>query len=168
LIVDTLIDTRAMNPGDLRRAVEELHADCAAALNEERFEDWLDLFVDACVYKIIPRENWERGLPLATWNSESKGYLKDRVVGIRKTSVYGPRVVRRLVSGTRVLGQKDGVIEARADYAAFETLPDELTRVFNVGEHRDRIVVEDGKLKFLERLCIFDSVLVPNSLIYPL
>jgi salicylate 5-hydroxylase small subunit len=166
--MDTLADVRAMTSSDLRRAVEELHADASAALNEERFEDWLDYFVETCVYKIVPRENWERGLPLATWNSESKGYLRDRVVGIRKTSVYGPRVIRRLVSATRILGRKDGAIEARADYAAFETLPDELTRVFNVGEYRDRIVVDGGRLRFAERLCIFDSILVPNSLIYPL
>jgi salicylate 5-hydroxylase small subunit len=166
--MEVLATTRTLGASDIRRAVEELHADYAAALNEERFEDWLDFFVEACVYKIIPRENWERGLPLATWHSESKGYLRDRVVGIRKTSVYGPRVIRRLVTGTRIVGLHDGAIEARADYAAFETLPDQLTRVFNVGEYRDRIVVADGRLKFQERLCIFDSVLVPNSLVYPL
>jgi 3-phenylpropionate/cinnamic acid dioxygenase small subunit len=157
-----------MGAADLRRAVEELNADYAACLNEGRFDDWLAFFVEGCVYKIIPRENWERGLPLATWHSESRGYLADRIVAIRKTAVYGPRTIRRLVSGTRVLGWGDGVLATRADYAAFETLPDELTRVFNVGEYRDRIVAEDGRLKFLERLCVFDSVLVPNSLIYPL
>lgn len=166
--MDSLAAFREMSAAELRRAVEELHADYAACLNDERFEDWLGFFVEACVYKIIPRENWERNLPLATWHSESRGYLADRVVAIRKTAVYGPRTIRRMVSGTRVLGWRDGALKARADYAAFETLPDELTRVFNVGEYRDRIVVEDGRLKFLEKLCVFDSVLVPNSLVYPL
>jgi hypothetical protein len=40
--------------------------------------------------------------------------------------------------------------------------------VFNTGQYRDKLVVEDGRLKFREKLCIFDSLLVPNSLIYPL
>ena len=56
----------------------------------------------------------------------------------------------------------------RANYVALETLQDELTRVFNAGQYRDKLVVEDDKLKFKEKLCIFDSLLVPNSLIYPL
>ena len=50
----------------------------------------------------------------------------------------------------------------------FETLVDDLTRVFNVGRYLDRIVREAGQLKFAEKHCVYDSLLVPNSLIYPL
>jgi len=158
----------ALSAGELRLALEDLYADYAACLNEERFEDWPEFFTDPCLYKIVPRENFERGLPLATWLCESKGYLADRVTAIRKTAVYAPRYVRRMVSGIRVLGWTDGVLEVRASYLALETLQDELTRVFNTGQYRDKLVVEDGKLKFREKVCIFDSLLVPNSLIYPL
>jgi 3-phenylpropionate/cinnamic acid dioxygenase small subunit len=73
-----------------------------------------------------------------------------------------------MVSGIRVLGWQDGALEVRANYLALETLQDELTRVFNTGQYRDKLVVDAGKLKFKEKLCIFDSLLVPNSLIYPL
>ena len=116
----------------------------------------------------VPRENFERGLPLATWLCESKGSLKDRVVAIRKTAVYAPRYIRRIVSGIRVLRREGDEIEVRADYAAFETLLDELTRVFNVGVYHDVIVHAEGRLKFQQKICVFDSMLVPNSLIYPL
>jgi len=158
----------ALKPGELRLELEDLYADYAACLDEERFEDWPEFFSDPCLYKIVPRENFERGLPLATWLCESKGYLADRVTAIRKTAVYAPRYVRRMVSGMRVLGWSDAVLEVRASYLALETLQDELTRVFNAGQYRDKLVVEDGRLKFREKLCIFDSILVPNSLIYPL
>jgi len=158
----------ALRPGELRLELEDLYADYAACLDEERFEDWPEFFSDPCLYKIVPRENFERGLPLATWLCESKGYLADRVTAIRKTAVYAPRYVRRMVSSIRVLGWTDAVLEVRANYLALETLQDELTRVFNTGQYRDKLVVEDGKLKFREKLCIFDSLLVPNSLIYPL
>ena len=160
--------TPALSAGELRLALEELYADYAACLDEERFEEWPEFFTDPCLYKIVPRENFERGLPLATWLCESKGYLADRVTAIRKTAVYAPRYVRRMVSGIRVLGWTDAVLEVRASYLALETLQDELTRVFNAGQYRDKLVVEDGKLKFREKLCIFDSILVPNTLIYPL
>lgn len=157
-----------LSPGDLRLELEELYAAYSACLDEERFEDWPDFFVEQCLYKIIPRDNFERGLPLAIWLCESKGYLSDRVVAIRKTAVYAPRYVRRMVSGLRILGWQDGVLEVRASYLALETLHDELTRVLNTGQYRDKLVVAEGKLRFKEKLCIFDSLLVPNSLIYPL
>jgi 3-phenylpropionate/cinnamic acid dioxygenase small subunit len=73
-----------------------------------------------------------------------------------------------MVSGIRVLGWTDDVLEVRANYVALETLQDELTRVFNTGQYRDKLVVRDGGLKFKEKLCVFDSMLIPNSLIYPL
>ncbi len=157
-----------LNSRDLRLELEELYAAYTACLDEERFEEWPEFFVEQCLYKIVPRENFERGLPLATWLCESKGYLADRVTAIRKTAVYAPRYVRRMVSGLRVLGWKEGMLEVRANYVALETLQDELTRVFNTGQYRDKLVVEEGRLKFKEKLCIFDSLLVPNSLIYPL
>jgi 3-phenylpropionate/cinnamic acid dioxygenase small subunit len=158
----------ALGPGELRLELEGLYADYAACLDEERFEDWPEFFSDPCLYKIVPRENFERGLPLATWLCESKGYLVDRVTAIRRTAVYAPRYVRRMVSGIRVLGWTDAMLEVRASYVALETLQDELTRVFNAGQYRDKLVVEGGRLRFREKLCIFDSLLVPNSLIYPL
>ncbi|HXZ54952.1 MAG TPA: aromatic-ring-hydroxylating dioxygenase subunit beta [Burkholderiales bacterium] len=157
-----------LSAGELRLAVEELYAEYAACLDDERFEDWPEFFTDPCLYKIVPRENFERGLPLATWLCESRGYLADRVTAIRKTAVYAPRYVRRMVSGLRVLGWTDAVLEVRASYLALETPQDELTRVFNAGQYRDKLVVDGGKLRFREKLCIFDSILVPNSLIYPL
>lgn len=157
-----------MDARELRLELEELYANYAACLDEERFEEWPEFFTEDCLYKIVPRENFERGLPLATWLCESKGYLKDRVTAIRKTMNYAPRYVRRLVTGIRVLGWRDGELDVRANYLALETLLDETTRVFNTGQYRDKLVVADGRLKFREKICVFDSLLVPNSLIYPL
>jgi 3-phenylpropionate/cinnamic acid dioxygenase small subunit len=159
---------RALSARDLRLELDTLYAAYADCLDDERFEQWPDFFVETCVYKIVSRENFERGLPLALWLSEGKGYLADRVTAIRKTAVYAPRWIKRLVTGIHVLGWSGEVLETRVNYAAFETLVDEPTRVFNVGRYHDRIVVEDGRLKFQEKICVFDSLLVPNSLIYPL
>jgi 3-phenylpropionate/cinnamic acid dioxygenase small subunit len=159
---------RGLSPRDLRLELEALYAAYAGCLDEERFEAWPDFFADDCLYRIVPRENFERGLPLSTWLCEGRGYLEDRVTAIRRTSIYAPRLIRRMITGIQIHGWADDLIEVRANYAAFETLLDELTRVFNVGRYQDRIAVENGTLKFKEKICIFDSMLVPNSLIYPL
>jgi len=157
-----------MNARELRLELEELYAAYSACLDEERFEDWPAFFTDDCIYKIIPRENVERGLPLATWFCEGRAGLLDRVVAIRKTMMYAPRYVRRLVTGLRILGWEGEALAARANYLALETLLDEPTRIFNCGEYRDRLTVVGGELRFREKLCVFDSLLVPNSVIFPL
>jgi 3-phenylpropionate/cinnamic acid dioxygenase small subunit len=161
-------DFRILSRRHLRLALEELYAEYVACLDEERFEEWPEFFTDDAIYRIVPRENFEHGFPIATLHCESKGYLQDRVVAIRQTSVYAPRYVRRLVSNIRILGWTDDRLAVRANYAAFETLRDELTRVFSVGRCHDTLVVSDSQLKFKEKLVIFDSELIPNSLIYPL
>lgn len=95
---------RGLSAFELRGVIDTLYADYQGCLNEERFEDWPSFFTEDCLYKIVPRENFERGLPLATWLCESRSYLLDRVTAIRKTAVYAPRAIRRLYSGIRLFG----------------------------------------------------------------
>ena len=157
-----------MNLKDLRFEVEELYYDYVECIDDDELERWPGFFTQACLYKVISRENFERQLPLATILCESRGMLKDRVVAIRQTSMYAPRVLRHLVSNIRIKGKEDGVIQVQANYAILETLLDEETRVFNAGKYVDKLVRENEALKFKERLCIFDSVMIPTSLIYPI
>src|SRR5216684_2070317 len=49
-----------LNSRDLRLELEELYAAYTACLDEERFEEWPEFFVEQCLYKIVPRENFER------------------------------------------------------------------------------------------------------------
>jgi len=155
-------------PLAVRSEIEELLAEYAAVLDAMDLERWPEFFTEQCFYEIIPRENYDRGLPLAIMRCESKGMLRDRVVAIRDTMMYEPRYMRHILSAIRVTGESPAGIMVEANYAVFETPIDELTRVFNVGRYLDRIVREAGQLKFAEKHCVYDSVLVPNSLIYPL
>ena len=157
-----------LTPSQIRLLVDELHADYAACLDAGDIDHWPDFFTEDCTYKVIARENHDRGLPLATILCESRGYLLDRVHAVKETSYYAPRSLRHLISGLRITARDDNSIEAEANYAVFRTLTDEETSVFNVGRYLDRIVAENGALKFAEKICVYDSVLIPNSLIYPI
>ena len=84
---------------------------------------------------MIPRENYDRGLPLAIMRCESKGMLKDGVVAIRDTMMYEPRYMRHIISALRVTGESPDGITVETNYAVFETLVDDLTHVFNVGRY---------------------------------
>lgn len=152
----------------LRLEIEELHAAYAYTLDHGSIDEWPDFFTDDCLYKLVSRENYDLGLPLGTMFAEKRGGLLDRVVSVKKTTVYHERYTKHLITSTRVLGEKNGVVEACANYVVLETLPNQYTQILNAGRYLDKIVRQGGRLKFKEKLCVFDSVLVPASIIYPI
>jgi 3-phenylpropionate/cinnamic acid dioxygenase small subunit len=159
----------------LQLQLERLYSDYGAAIDELRLEDWCELFTDECFYAIVPRDNFDRGLPLAIMRCESKAMLRDRVRAIRETMMYEPRYVRHQITNVRIGVQHWGqapmlnTFDAQASYVVFEVLPDELPKILSVGRSIDRIERgADGALRFREKRVVYDSVLVPNSIIYPL
>ena len=50
----------------LRSELEQLYGRYASCLDNGRVEEWPDFFVEDGSYTLIPRENHDRGLPLAT------------------------------------------------------------------------------------------------------
>ena len=152
----------------LQLEVDQLNAAYAAALDEKRFEAWPEFFVEEGRYKVQARENFDRGLPLALMALESRGMMKDRVYGITQTIYHGPYYTRHVVSPAQLLGQDGEVIRAQAHYAVFRTKPGDASEVYNVGRYIDEIVRTPSGLKFAKRLCVYDSEMVLNSLIYPI
>ena len=151
----------------LRLEVEDLYARYAACLDQRRYEEWPEFFTEECVYKLQPRENFDRGLPLCTLAFESKGMLKDRVYGITQTLFHQPYYQRHLVSGLLIVGVDADAIAAEANYLVIRTRKNEPSEVFNCGRYFDRLVRDAGRLKFREKVAVFDSELIPNSIIYP-
>jgi len=151
----------------LQMQVDRLNADYAAALDEKRFEEWPEFFVEDGRYKVQARENFDRGLPLALIALESRGMMKDRVYGVTQTIYHGPYYTRHVVSPARILSQEGDAIRAEANYAVFRTKPGGVSEVYNVGRYIDELTQKDGSLKFRSRLCVYDSEMILNSLIYP-
>lgn len=152
----------------LQLEVQDLYADYADCIDSDEIERWPDFFTDDCLYQIISRENFDRGLPLAVMLCEGKGMLQDRVDAIRNTSVFAPRYLRHLVSHLRITPWEGDELAVRGNYVVLETLVDEATRVFNAGRYLDRLVRRDGALRFKRKIAVYDSVVIPNSLIYPI
>ena len=152
----------------LQFELDQLYAAYAAALDEKRFEDWPDFFVEDGRYKLQARENFDRGLPLALMALESRGMMKDRVYGVTQTIFHAPYYTRHIVSPARIVAIEEGVIKAEAHYAVFRTRPGGVSEVYNVGRYIDEIVKKDELLKFSSRLCVYDSEMILNSLIYPI
>jgi anthranilate 1,2-dioxygenase small subunit len=100
--------------------------------------------------------------------AESRGMLADRIAAIRKTTLYAPRIVQRLVSGIILRAIEADGMRLSASFATFQTMLNEPSQVFLCGRFYDRVVEEDGTLRFAVRICVTDSTLVPTSLIFPI
>jgi salicylate 5-hydroxylase small subunit len=149
-------------------ALNQLYADYASAVDSGQWDLWPEFFTDDCVYRLQPRENFERGFPLATLSFTSKGMLKDRVYGIKETLFHDPYYQRHVV-GTPVLRKVEADrFECEANYAVFRTKLSDTSTVFNVGRTIDVVVRTPAGLKFASRQCIYDSEMIPNSIIYPI
>lgn len=146
-----------------------LYAAYAHAVDSGKWDLWPAFFIEQCSYRLQPRENHERNLPLATLSFESRGMLEDRVYGIQETLFHDPYYQRHVV-GLPVVHSvdADGAIHSEANYAVFRTKLDGPSIVFNVGRYIDKVVPTPEGLKFASRLCVFDSEMIPNSIIYPI
>ena len=94
--------------------------------------------------------------------------LKDRVYGIRETLFHDPYYQRHVVGAPLIRGVDAAGIHCEANYAVLRTKLDGLSSVFNVGRYLDTVVRTPQGLKFAQRLCIYDSEMIPNSIIYPI
>ena len=149
-------------------ALSQLYADYASAVSSGKWELWPEFFIEECSYRLQPRENYDRGFPLATLSFESKGMLKDRVYGIRETLFHDPYYQRHVVGAPVVRKSDVDRFESEANYAVFRTKLSELSTVFSVGRYIDVVVRTPEGLKFASRQVVYDSEMIPNSVIYPI
>lgn len=151
----------------LRREAEDLFTDYTTAIDDGELERWPGFFANPCLYKIVSKENFDSGLPLALLLCDSPGMLQDRREAFSKLNVYAPRTWRHMTGAVRLTA--DGKrIRARSNFAIFETLAGQDTHILCAGEYRDVLVHEEGSLKFAERICLYDTTMIPNSIVMPI
>ncbi|TWO73165.1 aromatic-ring-hydroxylating dioxygenase subunit beta [Caenimonas sedimenti] len=152
----------------LQLEIDQLNAAYAAALDERRFDAWPAFFLEEGCYTVQARENFDRGLPLALMALESRGMMKDRVYGITQTIYHGPYYTRHVLSPAQLLPADGARIRAQTHYAVFRTKPGDASEVYNVGRYIDEFARTGAGLKLASRLCVYDSEMILNSLIYPI
>ena len=153
---------------ELLMSLHALYCDYAAVLDSGDFTRWPDFFTEDCIYKLQSRENFDRGLPLATLSFESRGMLKDRVFGATDTIYHDPYYQRHIVGLPRLLSRAENGLRCEASYVVIRTKRDAMPEILSVGRYLDLVVVTDEGLKFAQRVAVFDNDLIANSLIYPI
>jgi 3-phenylpropionate/cinnamic acid dioxygenase small subunit len=154
-------------PVELRARLADLYCAYTDALDEGELERWPDFFTEDCLYKVMPRDNFEQGLPIALIYCESRNMLADRIVALRETALFVPRTVRHLTGNIRLRAVEPEGLRLTANFALFQTMTDQPSEVFLCGRYHDRVVDDGARLRFAERICVYDSTTVPISLVYP-
>ena len=95
------------------------------------------------------------------------GMLRDRVLALRETQIYEPRMWRHFISGVQVLHVDGDTVRARANFLVTESLSDAHPSLFLVGQYLDTVVRRDGRWLFQERIAVCDNHHIRRSLIVP-
>lgn len=152
----------------MRARVEALCADYAHCIDSDRLEAWPQLFTEDGLYKVVTRENRERGLPLSLIYCTGRGMLGDRIVALRTANIYEPHVYCHLGGALRIISVEGDVIQAESNVAVVRTMAGGDMVVFACGRYVDRIVDRGGVLAFAERIVVLDSRRIDTLLVIPL
>jgi 3-phenylpropionate/cinnamic acid dioxygenase small subunit len=150
-----------------RDALRDFYDDYYTILDDLRLDEWPPLFTEDCVYRVIPRENYEAGYTLSTIYAESRGMLVDRVMGMTRTQMYAPRYYRRFPGPLRIVSRDADSVRSRHNLLVVQTLIDKKSEIVLSAICHDMLVNDEGRNRLRERIVVFDSEMIPNSLIYP-
>jgi anthranilate 1,2-dioxygenase small subunit len=149
-----------------RARIHDLFAEYGALLDAAEYDAWLGLFAAQCRYRVVPRENYERGLPAGLILCDSRAMLEDRIMALREANKYNIHSDRHLIGLPRVLNLDGLAVEA--PFAVYQTDQEGATRLFATGLYRDRLQVSQDRLEIRDKLVLLDTFAVPTLLATPL
>ncbi|MEJ7931080.1 aromatic-ring-hydroxylating dioxygenase subunit beta [Ramlibacter sp. AN1015] len=146
-----------------------LNADCAAALDDDRLEDWPGYFTEDAFYRVTTAQNHARGLPAGLIYADSRQMLRDRVLSLRKANVYEAQRYRHLLSVPRLRGEAGGRMQVETGFAVLRIVRGGATDIFASGRYLDEVVAgPDGQLLLQRRDVVCDSSRIDTLLAIPL
>ena len=139
-------------------------AEYAMALDENRLEDWIELFDEACDYKVVTRENVEQNLPNVLMWCDNKNMLRDRVESYRQVNLYNLHYDRHVLGPLRFSEKRTFDLS----YSLFQTELEGASRLFSVGRYRVEAIMDAGAARLKSVLVVADTGLVPSLLATPI
>ncbi len=148
--------------------VEELFEIYADLIDDDRLEEWVDLFVEDCVYEILTRENVAQSLPLPLVLCDNKDMLRDRILSLREANIYNIHTDRHVLSLVRRVVKDDGTLHASASFALYQTNQEGETRLFSVGKYQCEMVRHEGCLRLKHMTVTIDTAGILTLLATPI
>jgi len=152
----------------LRQALLALQDEYISTLDTDALELWPEMFVEDCLYEIIPKENFDLGLPAPVIYCDSKAMLRDRVVSLRHANIFQPVVYRHFISGLSFAVLDEGSIEMRSSYLVINTSQLGQSMVYQTGRYHDVVVQAGDRWRFKSKRVIYDTSRIQTALAIPI
>ncbi|MDB5822436.1 MAG: terephthalate 1,2-dioxygenase [Herminiimonas sp.] len=159
--------TTDVSPEVVQR-VEMLQMEYANCIDDERYQDWPNLFVEQGFYQIISRDNYRKKLPFGFLYCDNRRMLRDRIMSMKSANIFEPHTYRHTLSRSLVWVDDDGDLAAKTSFTVVRIMHDGAHELFSTGSYEDKIVNESGKLLFKKRMVITDSTRIDALLVIPL
>ena len=132
--------------------MNHLLAEYGLLLDEDRLEEWTDLFTEDAQYKVVTRENKKLNLPLAVIWCDNKNMIRDRIHSYRHVNEHNLHWDRHIIGHPRIQSISASEWQVQASYSLFQTNLEGRTILFSVGMYDFKIIQENGafKIQFLE------------------
>lgn len=152
----------------IRLGVQELIGEYAECIDEDRLEEWPDLFADPCRYLIISRANHEAGMRQGVMYAATRGMLLDRVFTIRRANLFEPHRYRHVVGPIRLKSVEDTAAIVHSHFIVARIMHTGETTMFATGRYLDRIDIATDDYRFMERVVVLDSDRIDTLLAIPI
>jgi len=132
--------------------MNHLLAEYGLLLDEDRLEEWTDLFTEDAQYKVVTRENKKLNLPLAVIWCDNKNMIRDRIHSYRHVNEHNLHWDRHIIGHPRIQSISASEWQVQASYSLFQTNLEGRSILFSVGMYNFKIIQENGvfKIQFLE------------------
>lgn len=154
-------------PVDVRLGVHDLIGQYAAIIDEDRLEEWPDLFTTDCFYKVTNRDMVARNLPHGAMYATSKGMLVDRISALREANVYEAQAYRHIVGPVHFTGYDAGEVRVQSNFLVMRIMHNGETTMFMTGVYEDRIDTSGPAYRFRSRVVVADSAVIDTLLAIP-
>jgi anthranilate 1,2-dioxygenase small subunit len=152
----------------LRLEIQALLDRYVDVIDNDRLEQWPDLFVEDCLYEIIPRENEEAGFPAPVMRCDNRRMLRDRVIALRNANIFAPQSYRHFLSGLAVTAFDEASVEFASNYLVINSNQAGESFVYQTGRYLSRAVRAPGGWLFASKRCVFETSRVRTLLAIPI
>jgi anthranilate 1,2-dioxygenase small subunit len=146
----------------------ELEARHGQLIDEGDLRGWMSLFAENCVYRIVPRENYDRGLPVTLLQCDNRPQLTDRVTALLEANKFNIHTDRHVIGIPMITGRTADSVKVEAPFVVMQADGEGVGSLFAFGRYIDEIVDEGGELRFRSKIAVVDNYEIPRTISTPI
>jgi anthranilate 1,2-dioxygenase small subunit len=148
--------------------LSELQHRYVQTIDSDRLEQWPDFFTEDGTYKIISKENSDRGLPAPIIWCRNRKMMRDRIVALRHANIYEAHSYRHSVGGLVIDEVNGDEVKTTSSYIVVNTGLAGDSVVYQAGCYQDTVVKRDGVWRYKDKQVVYDTSRVQTLLATPI